>query len=53
MILQTGAKFVQKLTPGFKSHMVWRMTWGEIWQTFTRVLESLEIVTLMGSSYPM
>ena len=52
MILQTGAKFVQKLTPGFKSHMVWRMT-GEIWQTFTRVLESLEIVTLMGSSYPM
>ena len=28
-------------------HAVWKMTWG-IWQIFTRTLESVTIVTLMG-----
>ena len=31
--------------------VVWKMTW-EIWQMFTRPLESLKIRTLMGSFYP-
>ena len=30
---------------------VWKMTWG-IWKSFTRALESLKIVSLMGSFYP-
>ena len=33
------------------SLVVWKMTW-EIWQIFTRVLESVKIGTLMGSFCP-
>ena len=31
--------------------VVWKMTW-EIWQNFTRTVESVKIVTLMGSCSP-
>ena len=43
--LQNGAKFIQKLTPGFTNHM-------RNWDNFRQAVESPKSLNLMGYFYP-